>query len=58
MDTEGRVLRFDSFSKICSSGLRIGFATGPSPLVEKLQQHQQVSGLHPSGTFFFANFGD
>eukprot|EP01127_Copromyxa_protea_P016365 TRINITY_DN4843_c0_g1_i1.p1 TRINITY_DN4843_c0_g1~~TRINITY_DN4843_c0_g1_i1.p1 ORF type:complete len:394 (-),score=92.23 TRINITY_DN4843_c0_g1_i1:12-1193(-) len=49
MDTEGRVLRFDSFSKICSSGLRLGYATGPAPLIEKIQLHQQVSALHPSG---------
>src|SRR6266852_1047636 len=28
----GRVLRFDSFSKILSSGIRIGFVTGPTPI--------------------------
>lgn len=27
----------------------MGFATGPAQLIEKLQLHQQVSGLHPSG---------
>ena len=30
IDTDGRVLRFDSFSKILSAGLRVGFVTGPS----------------------------
>ncbi|KAL6078964.1 AADAT isoform 2 [Balamuthia mandrillaris] len=48
MDEEGRVIRFDSFSKIISSGL-LGWATGPAPLIERLQLHQQVSSLHVSG---------
>lgn len=42
MDTEGRVLRFDSFSKVLSSGLRLGFVTGPSPLIERINLHMQV----------------
>jgi len=49
MDTDGRVLRFDSFSKIISSGMRVGWVTGPKPLIEKLQLDQQVSELHSSG---------
>ncbi|KAH3767679.1 PLP-dependent transferase [Pelomyxa schiedti] len=49
MDTEARVIRLDSFSKVMSSGLRIGFATGPSFLIEKLQLDMQVSLLHTSG---------
>jgi len=49
MDVDGRVLRFDSFSKIISSGLRIGWATGPAPLIERIQLHQQASTLHVSG---------
>ena len=28
MDTDGRVLRFDSFSKVLSSGIRLGWVTG------------------------------
>jgi aspartate/methionine/tyrosine aminotransferase len=35
----GRVLRFDSFSKILSSGIRIGFVTGPTPLLDAIDQH-------------------
>jgi tryptophan aminotransferase len=35
----GRVLRFDSFSKILSSGIRIGFVTGPTPLLEAIDRH-------------------
>jgi kynurenine/2-aminoadipate aminotransferase len=49
MDVDGRVIRFDSFSKIISSGLRIGWATGPIPLLEKIQLHQQAGSMHPSG---------
>lgn len=49
LDTDGRVLRFDSMSKVISSGLRIGFATGPSPLIEKLNFHIQATNLHNSG---------
>eukprot|EP00096_Caligus_rogercresseyi_P015740 TRINITY_DN8215_c0_g1_i2.p1 TRINITY_DN8215_c0_g1~~TRINITY_DN8215_c0_g1_i2.p1 ORF type:complete len:302 (+),score=61.44 TRINITY_DN8215_c0_g1_i2:62-907(+) len=48
MDTEGRVLRFDSFSKVLSSGLRLGFVTGPKPLVERIVLHMQASVLHAS----------
>jgi len=48
LDTEGRVIRFDSFSKILSSGIRIGFVTGPKPLIERLVLHMQVSVLHAS----------
>jgi len=42
MDTEGRVIRFDSFSKVLSSGLRLGFVTGPAPLIERINLHMQV----------------
>lgn len=48
LDVEGRVLRCDSFSKILSSGLRVGFVTGPSELVRKVELHVQVSTLHAS----------
>lgn len=49
MDVDGRVLRFDSMSKIISGGLRMGWVTGPKYLVERVQLDQQSSGLHPSG---------
>ena len=49
MDTDGRVLRFDSFSKIVSSGLRLGFVSGPAPLVDRIVLHGQAVSLHPSG---------
>jgi len=40
----GRVLRFDSLSKILSAGMRIGFASGPEPLLNAIDQC--VSCLH------------
>lgn len=49
MDVDGRVLRFDSASKLLSSGLRLGWATGPSPLIERLELHTQASNLHSCG---------
>lgn len=48
MDIDGRVIRTDSFSKVLSSGLRIGFITGPKPLIERVVLHTQVSNVHPS----------
>ncbi|XP_011502054.1 PREDICTED: kynurenine/alpha-aminoadipate aminotransferase, mitochondrial-like [Ceratosolen solmsi marchali] len=48
MDTDGRVLRLDSFSKIISAGLRLGVVTGPQPLLEKLALHINCSTIHAS----------
>ena len=48
MDVDGRVLRFDSFSKILSSGIRIGFLTAPQPLAERVVLHMQSSLIHAS----------
>ncbi|KAK2183051.1 hypothetical protein NP493_325g01000 [Ridgeia piscesae] len=48
IDTDGRVIRFDSFSKMLSAGLRVGYVTGPGPLVEKLQFHIMSSIFHAS----------
>jgi DNA-binding transcriptional MocR family regulator len=39
----GRVLRFDSFSKILSAGLRLGFASGPETILGAIERY--VSGL-------------
>jgi len=49
MDEECRVIRFDSFSKIISSGIRIGWASGPSPFIENIQLNQQATTMHASG---------
>jgi len=44
----GRVLRFDSFSKILSAGIRIGFMTGPAPLLDAMDRHTATANLQPS----------
>jgi len=44
----GRVLRFDSFSKILSSGIRIGFVTGPTPLLDAIDRHTAIANLQSS----------
>ena len=46
---DGRVLRFDSLSKVLSAGLRVGWVSGPSALIERIELHQQVAALHSSG---------
>ncbi|CAG9764944.1 unnamed protein product [Ceutorhynchus assimilis] len=48
LDVEGRVLRFDSMSKVLSSGLRLAWLTGPRPLVNNIELHIQSSMLHSS----------
>lgn len=45
----GRVLRFDSFSKIFSAGMRIGYVTAPLPLLERINMHIQGTNLHNCG---------
>ena len=35
----GRVVRFDSLSKILSAGIRIGFACGPEPIMTVIDMH-------------------
>ncbi|CAO3619078.1 unnamed protein product [Cunninghamella echinulata] len=49
LDTDSRVLRFDSLSKILSSGLRIGFVTGPQFLIDQINLHSMATNLQASG---------
>ena len=50
MDTDGRVLRFDSLSKFICPGLRIGWITNGDPaFIEKYQLLQEISTQFPSG---------
>lgn len=46
MDVDGRVIRIDSFSKILSAGLRLGFVTGPKPLIDRVVLHIESSTMH------------
>ncbi len=48
MDTEGRVVRLDSFSKIFAPGLRIGYASGPAEIIRQFVLFKQSSNLHTS----------
>jgi tryptophan aminotransferase len=53
----GRVIRFDSLSKIVSSGIRLGILTGPVPVVHKIVKitenikyvQQGISSFHDHG---------
>lgn len=49
LDTSGRVLRLDSFSKIIAPGTRVGWITGADQLVERFIRHSEVSSQNPSG---------
>ena len=49
MDADGRVMRFDSFSKVLSAGCRLGFATASPALLERMSLHVQSTALHTSG---------
>lgn len=48
LDVDGRVIRFDSFSKIFSAGLRLGVVTAHKDILEKLSYHVQCSTIHAS----------
>ncbi|KAI0090973.1 PLP-dependent transferase [Irpex rosettiformis] len=43
----GRVIRFDSMSKILSAGIRIGFVSGPEPILRSIDMHTGFSHLQP-----------
>ncbi|KAF7972431.1 hypothetical protein HWV62_18000 [Athelia sp. TMB] len=45
----GRVLRFDSLSKILSAGCRIGIASGPEPLITAINRHTSTANLSANG---------
>lgn len=49
MDVDGRVIRFDSFSKLLSGGARVGFVTGPKAVLDRIALHMQASVMHTSG---------
>ncbi|KIY66406.1 TdiD protein [Cylindrobasidium torrendii FP15055 ss-10] len=43
----GRVLRFDSLSKIFAAGLRVGWATGPKQILNAMDGHTSTANLQP-----------
>jgi DNA-binding transcriptional MocR family regulator len=46
LDESGDTILLRSFSKIAFPGLRVGWAIGPRPLIEKLTEAKQWSDLH------------
>ena len=46
LDESGDTILLRSFSKIAFPGLRVGWAIGPRPLIEKLTETKQWSDLH------------
>lgn len=45
LDTDGRVIRLDSFSKIISAGMRLGCVTAHTELLKNLTMHIENSVL-------------
>lgn len=41
MDTDGRVIRLDSLSKLVAPGMRMGWVSGPSAFIEKYMLLQE-----------------
>ncbi len=46
LDTDGRVIRLDSFSKIFAPGLRVGYASGDPRIIRQFVLFKQCANLH------------
>ena len=49
MDTDRRVIRLDSFSKLIAPGLRLGWMTGPREIMERVGLFTQITSWSLSG---------
>lgn len=49
VDTDGRVLRLDTFSKTVAPGCRLGWITGQPALIERILRVTETSTQQPSG---------
>ncbi|KAF5667706.1 aromatic amino acid aminotransferase I [Fusarium denticulatum] len=49
MDSDGRVLRMDSFSKVLVPGSRMGWITASNEVIQKYLCHAEVANQGPSG---------
>lgn len=56
MDTDGRVVRMDSFSKVISPGVRLGWITAPQQIIDQYKSHADVSTQGPGGLSQLALF--
>jgi 2-aminoadipate transaminase len=46
LDTAGGTVLLRSFSKVSFPGLRVGWALGPKPLIDRLRQAKEAADLH------------
>ena len=49
LDTDGRVMRMDSFSKVIAPGTRVGWITASEQICERYCRHADLSTQGPSG---------
>lgn len=49
IDTDGRVLRLDSFSKVLAPGTRMGWVTASEQMIERFIRHSETASQGPSG---------
>ncbi len=49
LDVDGRVMRFDSFSKVLAPGSRVGWVTASEQICERYRNHSDTSTQGPSG---------
>lgn len=49
LDVDGRVIRLDSLSKVLAPGMRLGFITASTQLIERLTRQIEVTSQAPSG---------
>ncbi|KAH8822857.1 TdiD protein [Flagelloscypha sp. PMI_526] len=47
-DQVGRVVRFDSLSKVLSAGIRIGFCSAPTPILNLMDRETSTANLQPN----------
>lgn len=56
-DTDGRVVRMDTFSKILSPGCRVGWVVGQARIIERYVRLHEVSMQLPSGFALSSIYG-
>ncbi|PVV02569.1 hypothetical protein BB560_002974 [Smittium megazygosporum] len=49
IDTDGRVLRLDTVSKLLAPNMRLGWITGQAQLLEKIRYHNETTVQQPCG---------
>ncbi|OMJ17770.1 Aromatic amino acid aminotransferase [Smittium culicis] len=49
LDTDGRIIRLDTVSKLLAPNMRLGWITGQSNLIQKIQFHNETTIQQPCG---------